>query len=78
MTLTYLLEALGDQVTAVVDARNAIAVAKQVRPEIAFIDIRQDDEYREISRQAGFDAHLRKPAEVPLPRASMEQFAEGC
>ena len=34
-------------------------------------------DYREMTRQAGFDAHLRKPADSALLRAIIAQFAPG-
>ena len=34
-------------------------------------------EYREMIRQAGFDAHLRKPADAALLRAMIAQFPDG-
>jgi CheY-like chemotaxis protein len=106
LTLNHLLELLGHQSTAVIDSRNAIDVAAQLRPQIAILDInmphvtgldlarlfRQHDElkdchlvaltamdgmnYREMIRQAGFDAHLRKPADMALLRAIIAQFKD--
>ena len=106
LTLTHLLELLGHQATAVIDSRNAVEVAKQVRPHIAILDInmphvdglqlarlfRNDAQlkgthlvaltamdsmdYREMIRQAGFDAHIRKPADMALLRAIIAQFQE--
>lgn len=106
VTLAYLLQALGHDATAVTDVSVAITVAKQVRPQIAIVDLfmpkmdgtqlarlfRGDDElkhtclvaltamdgpqYREMTRQAGFDAHLRKPADAALLRSVIRQFAE--
>jgi len=32
--------------------------------------------YREMIRQAGFDAHLRKPADMALLRAIIAQFKD--
>jgi CheY-like chemotaxis protein len=34
-------------------------------------------DYREMVRQAGFDAHIRKPADTALLRAIIQQFEEG-
>ena len=106
VTLTHLLELLGHHATAVIDARNALAVAREVRPQIAILDInmpyvnglqlarlfREEAElkdcrlvaltamdgmdYREMIRQAGFDAHVRKPADATLLRAIIAQFQE--
>lgn len=106
VTLTHLLELLGHQATAVIDARNALEVARQLRPHLAILDINmphvnglqlarlfRDDaelksthlvaltamdamDYREMIRQAGFDAHIRKPADAALLRAIIAQFAD--
>ena len=106
VTLAHLLELLGHQATAVIDPRNALQIAREVRPQIAILDInmphvnglqlarlfREDRElkacslvaltamdgldYREMIRQAGFDAHLRKPADAPMLRAIIAQFEE--
>ena len=107
VTLTHLLELLGHHATAVIDSRNALDVAKEVRPNIAILDInmphinglqlarlfRQEGElkschlvaltamdspdYRELIRQAGFDAHIRKPADSAMLRAIIAQFEPG-
>lgn len=34
-------------------------------------------EHRRLSREAGFDAHVQKPADVDVLRAIIAQFAEG-
>lgn len=106
ITLAHLLEALGHQATAVIDPREALAIARELRPQLAIIDLnmphvnglqlarlfREDaelrqvclvaltamdgPEHREMTRQAGFDAHLRKPADPPLLRSIIAQFEE--
>lgn len=106
VTLTHLLEVLGHPATAVIDPRNALEVARQLRPHLAILDInmphvnglqlarlfRGDAElkgthlvaltamdgmdYREMIRQAGFDAHIRKPADTALLRSIIAQFAD--
>jgi CheY-like chemotaxis protein len=105
-TLAQLLEALGHQASAVSDPRQATALARELRPQLALIDLnmphldglqlarlfRQDPqlshvwlvaltamdgkEHREMTRQAGFDAHLRKPADPPLLRSIIGQFLD--
>ena len=104
VTLAHLLELLGHHATAVMDSRKAIEVAKEVRPQIAILDINMPHvnglelarlfraepelkdchlvaltamdglDYRELIRQAGFDAHIRKPADTALLRAIIAQF----
>ena len=106
VTLAHLLELIGHHATAVMDSRQAVEVAREVRPQIAILDInmphvnglelarqfRQDAElkncclvaltamdgldYREMIRQAGFDAHIRKPADTALLRAIIAQFQD--
>jgi CheY-like chemotaxis protein len=106
VTLNHLLELLGHRCTAVIDPRNAIEVATQVRPQIAILDINMPHvsgidlarrfrehaelgkchlvaltamdgfDYREKIRQAGFDAHLCKPADMALLRAIIAQFKD--
>jgi CheY-like chemotaxis protein len=106
VTLAHLLELIGHHATAVMDSRKAVEVAREVRPQIAILDInmphvnglelarqfRQDAElkncclvaltamdgldYREMIRQAGFDAHIRKPADTALLRAIIAQFQD--
>jgi len=106
VTLTHLLEVLGHHATAVIDSRDAVQVAKEVRPQIAILDInmpyvnglqlarlfRATDElkgchlvaltamdgmdYRQLIREAGFDAHIRKPADAALLRSIIAQFAD--
>ena len=105
-TLVDLLRVLGHSGAPVVDPREALAVARRFKPDIALIDLnmphvdgfqlarafRADEQlsgvclvaltamdtagYREKTRQAGFDAHLRKPADIALLKAILDQFGQ--
>lgn len=98
VSLAHLLELLGHKATAVVDSRRALDIARELRPEIAILDLnmphvnglelarlfRQDEslkdvhlvvltamdgpEYRQKTKAAGFEAHLRKPADAAVLR----------
>jgi CheY-like chemotaxis protein len=104
LTLVDLLRVLGHSGAPVIDSREAFAVAKRFKPDIAIIDLtmphvdgfqlarafRADEQlstvclvaltamdsdgYREKTRRAGFDAHLRKPADIALLKAILDQF----
>ena len=103
-TIAALLEMLGHDVRFVDDARNAIQVAQEFRPQIALLDLSMphidgltlartfmsdpqlkhvcliaitaytDTKHRAMTREAGFDAHVPKPADEHVLDSVIAQF----
>ena len=103
-TIAALVEMLGHEARFVADPRDAVAVAKQFRPQIALLDLSMphidgislarmfrsdaelrhvclialtaysDAKHRAMTREAGFDAHVAKPADEYVLDSVIAQF----